>query len=44
MAAGSALAALVASVWGLPATFTAAAILIVITAVWWLRVFGVRRS
>jgi MFS family permease len=44
MAAGSALAALVASVWGLPATYTAAAVLIGITGVIWLRIFGLRRA
>jgi DHA1 family multidrug resistance protein-like MFS transporter len=43
MAGGSALAALVASAWGLPATYTAAGLLIGLTAVWWLGTFGVRQ-
>jgi DHA1 family multidrug resistance protein-like MFS transporter len=43
MAGGSALAALVASFWGLPATYTAAGLLIGLTGVWWLGIFGLRQ-
>jgi MFS family permease len=39
MAGGSAMAALVATFFGLPATYTAAAILIALTGVWWLWTF-----
>jgi MFS family permease len=42
MAGGSAMAALVATFFGLPATYTAAAILIALTGLWWLWTF--RRS
>jgi len=44
MAGGSALAALVASFWGLPATYTAAAVLIGLTGLWWLRTFSLSTS
>jgi DHA1 family multidrug resistance protein-like MFS transporter len=36
-AAGAALAATVASIWGLPSTYLVAAVLIAATGVWWLR-------